>query len=151
MTTTSLRKYFPSTGQFQKELILDGDSSKPSRTAQWWPKTMTFSPDTRPSISNFTMSCTLLASGDEELLIENSHDSGTWPQTDFFLYVLVQGKTVLKWTEIGPIFFLTSPDLANLWGRTDFDFDMFLGGPKIWQAGPGLGHAWAGLDGVLDG
>ena len=51
----------------------------------------------------------------------------------------------------GKVFFPANPDLADILGRTDFDFEIFLGGiflgPKFlaWaQLGPThLGPAWA--------
>ena len=52
-----------------------------------------------------------------------------------------------RWPQMGPGgFFPTNPDLADILGRTDFDFENFyfldfLGS----QLGPGLGPAWARL------
>ena len=45
-------------------------------------------------------------------------------------------------------FFPTNPDLADILGRTDFDFEnfyfLFFWVPNLWL-GPGLGPAWARL------
>ena len=42
------------------------------------------------------------------------------------MYYLVHGKIGLKWLQMGPgVFFPTNPDLANILGRTDFDFENF--------------------------
>ena len=36
-------------------------------------------------------------------------------------------KNGLRWPQIGPgIFFLTNPDLADILGRTDLNFEIFL-------------------------
>ena len=56
----------------------------------------------------------------------------------------------LKWPQMGPgVFVPTNPDLANILGRTGLDCEIFMilifWDPKIWQAGPGLGRAWAWL------
>ena len=67
-------------------------------------------------------------------------------------------KNGLRWPQIGPGgFFPTNPDLADILGRKDFDFENFYffdffgipnyqisRSPEIWP-GPGLGRAWAGL------
>ena len=52
---------------------------------------------------------------------------------------------------MGPGFvFPANLDPANILGRTDLDYENFnffssyLLDPEIWQAGPGLGQAWAG-------
>ena len=46
--------------------------------------------------------------------------------TNAFTFV-AHGKNCLKWPEMGPGgFFLANPDLANILGKVDFDFDMFF-------------------------
>ena len=65
---------------------------------------------------------------------------------NIFLHFPAHGKMCLKWPQMGPGgVFPTNPDLADILGDTDFDFDNFyfldfLGS----QLGPGLGPAWAG-------
>ena len=72
---------------------------------------------------------------------------------------LVHGANCLKCLEKGPrVFVPTNPDLANIFGRTDLDFEnvyswYFFGSqcfdfqipgfPEIWKARPGLGFGWA--------
>ena len=68
----------------------------------------------------------------------------------------VHGKNCLRWPQMGPGgFFPTNPDLADILGRTDFDFENFFFwislGPKflaVAQLGPThLGPAWAQVGG----
>ena len=80
-----------------------------------------------------------------------------------FAFVSVYGKICLKWPQMEPGgFFPTNPDLANILGRTDFDFEHFhfffifwipnsrisrfqiSKFPEIWP-GTGLGGAGPGL------
>ena len=82
-----------------------------------------------------------------------------WPTKEnrqffrFFSIFPVHGKNGLRWPQMGPrAFFPTNPDLANILGRTDFDFENFyfldflgsqlglsLGPAQPWaRLGPGL-------------
>ena len=59
----------------------------------------------------------------------------------------VHAKNEPRWAQMGPGgFFPTNPDLADILGRTDFDFENFYFldflGPHL---GPDLGPAWAQL------
>ena len=46
--------------------------------------------------------------------------------SDFFLFFPAHAKTGPRWPQMGPGgFFPTNPDLADILGRTDFDFENF--------------------------
>ena len=84
-----------------------------------------------------------------------------WQNSIFFCICSAHGKIASNGPKWGrELFFPTNPDLANILGRTDFDFENFYfwdlfgfqiprfpgpqisRSPEIWP-GPGLGRAWA--------
>merc|ERR1712185_288669 len=85
------------------------------------------------------------------------------PKINIFFYLFGPCKKWPRWLQMGPGgFFPTNPDLADVLGRTDFDFENlyfldFVGfqiprfpGPQISRSseiwpGPGLGRAGPGL------
>ena len=104
----------------------------------------------------------VVEAGAEGLLQKTSHrlklgpkrvNRAHWPtkeiRQNFYIFLIfpAHAKNGPRWAQMGPGgFFPTNPDLADILGRTDFDFENFICfdflGPKF-LAWAHLGPAWA--------